>query len=121
MSIVNLSAAHAFNYIVLRVKPGLTSCEDLAMALDMHTCTRRDKQTDTCTHTHTHTHTLTFSTPVTFTLHTIMLLNFPIILSGNSFLSPPIIFKNILTQIALLTKNPCKLANKPYKITFKYK
>ena len=28
-----LSAAHAFNYIVLRVNPGLISCEDLAMAL----------------------------------------------------------------------------------------
>ena len=27
---------HAFNYIVLRVNPGLTSCEDLAIA-DMHT------------------------------------------------------------------------------------
>ena len=33
MSIANLSAAHAFDYIVLRVKPGLTSCEDLAMGL----------------------------------------------------------------------------------------
>ena len=33
MSIENLSSAHAFDYIVLRVKPGLTSCEDLAMAL----------------------------------------------------------------------------------------
>ena len=32
-SIGNLSAAHAFNYIVLRVKPGLTSCKDLATAL----------------------------------------------------------------------------------------
>ena len=29
----NLSAAHALNYIVLRVNPGLTSCEDLATAL----------------------------------------------------------------------------------------
>ena len=28
MSIGNLSATHAFNYIVLRVKPGRTSCED---------------------------------------------------------------------------------------------
>ena len=27
--------AHAFNYIVLRVKPGLTSCEDLATALSI--------------------------------------------------------------------------------------
>ena len=33
MSIRNLSAAHAFNYIVLRVNPGLTCCEDLATAL----------------------------------------------------------------------------------------
>ena len=33
MSIWNLLAAHTFNYILLRVKPGLTSCEDLAMAL----------------------------------------------------------------------------------------
>ena len=33
MNIGNLSAAHAFNYIVLRVKPGLISCEDFAMAL----------------------------------------------------------------------------------------
>ena len=33
MSIWNLSAANAFNYIVLRVDPGLTSCEDLATAL----------------------------------------------------------------------------------------
>ena len=33
MSIGKLSAAHAFNYIVLRVKSGLTSCEDLATAL----------------------------------------------------------------------------------------
>ena len=29
----NLSVTHAFNYIVLRVNPGLTSCEDLATAL----------------------------------------------------------------------------------------
>ena len=29
----NLLAAHAFDYIVFRVKPGMTSCEDLAMAL----------------------------------------------------------------------------------------
>ena len=28
-----LSATHAFNYIVLRANPGLTSCEDLATAL----------------------------------------------------------------------------------------
>ena len=33
MSIGTLSATHEFNYIVLRVKLGLTSCEDLAMAL----------------------------------------------------------------------------------------
>ena len=33
ISHMNLSAAHAFNYVVLRVKPGLTSCEDLATAL----------------------------------------------------------------------------------------
>ena len=33
MIIGNLSAAHAFDYIMLRVKPGLTSCEDLATAL----------------------------------------------------------------------------------------
>ena len=33
MSIGNLLDAHAFNYIVFRVKPGLTSCEDLATAL----------------------------------------------------------------------------------------
>ena len=33
---LNLSAAHAFNYIVLRVHPGLTSCEDLATALMLH-------------------------------------------------------------------------------------
>ena len=29
----NLSAAHTFDYIVLRINPGLTSCEDLATAL----------------------------------------------------------------------------------------
>ena len=29
------SSTHTFNYIVLRVKTGLTSCEDLAMALVM--------------------------------------------------------------------------------------
>ena len=33
MCIRNLSATHTFDYIVLRIKPGLTSCEDLAMAL----------------------------------------------------------------------------------------
>ena len=33
MIIWNLLAAHTFNYIVLRVNPGLTSCEDLATAL----------------------------------------------------------------------------------------
>ena len=30
-----LSAAHAFDYIVLRITPGLTSCEDLAMVVDI--------------------------------------------------------------------------------------
>ena len=34
-------AAHAFNYLVLRVNFGLTSCEDLAMAL--HTILGLDK------------------------------------------------------------------------------
>ena len=29
-----LSAAHAFDYIVLRINPGLTSCKDLAMIVD---------------------------------------------------------------------------------------
>ena len=33
MSFKNLLATHTFDYIVLKVKPGLTSCEDLAMAL----------------------------------------------------------------------------------------
>ena len=33
MNIGNLSASHAFNYIVLRINPGLTSYEDLATAL----------------------------------------------------------------------------------------
>ena len=33
-----LPAAHAFNYIVLRVNPGLTSCENLATALDVVMC-----------------------------------------------------------------------------------
>ena len=33
MSIGNSSATHAFDYIVLMIKPGLTSCEDFAMAL----------------------------------------------------------------------------------------
>ena len=33
MSIGNLSSAHVFNYLVLRVKPGLTNCKDLATAL----------------------------------------------------------------------------------------
>ena len=33
MSIGNLSAIHAFDYVVLRVKPGLTSREYLATAL----------------------------------------------------------------------------------------
>ena len=27
-------AAHAFNYIVLRINPGLTNCEDLAMVVN---------------------------------------------------------------------------------------
>ena len=27
----HLSAAHAFDYIVLRINPGLTTCKDLAM------------------------------------------------------------------------------------------
>ena len=40
MSIGNLSAAHAFNYIVLRVKSGLTNCEDLAMALLIRSYTK---------------------------------------------------------------------------------
>ena len=31
--LINLSAAHAFDYIVLEVNPLLTSCEDLAIAL----------------------------------------------------------------------------------------
>ena len=30
----NLSATHAFDYIVLKVNPGLTSCEDTATAMD---------------------------------------------------------------------------------------
>ena len=29
----NLSATHTFDYIVLKVNPGLTSCKDLATAL----------------------------------------------------------------------------------------
>ena len=33
MTIGNLSITHTFDYIVLRIKLGLTSCEDLAMAL----------------------------------------------------------------------------------------
>ena len=32
-TLVNLLSAHTFAYIVLRVNYGLTSCEDLAMAL----------------------------------------------------------------------------------------
>ena len=32
-SLENLLATHTFDYIVLRVKPGLTSCKDLATAL----------------------------------------------------------------------------------------
>ena len=34
MSNGNLSAAHAFDYTVLRINPGLTSCKDLAMVVD---------------------------------------------------------------------------------------
>ena len=34
----NLPVAHAFDYIVLRVKLGLTSCEDLATTLDGSIC-----------------------------------------------------------------------------------
>ena len=45
----------------------------------------------------------------------IMLLNFPIILFKNSLLIKSIYYSP--TKIALLTKNPCKLANKPHKIT----
>ena len=33
MNIGKLISAHAFDYIVLRVNPGLTSCEDLTTAL----------------------------------------------------------------------------------------
>ena len=29
-----LSAAHAFDYIVLRIDPGLTSCKDIATVVD---------------------------------------------------------------------------------------
>ena len=29
------TVTHTFDYIVLRVNPGLISCEDLAMALDL--------------------------------------------------------------------------------------
>ena len=49
-----------------------------------------------------------------------MLLTLPIILSG-------IIFKftyysqNYSQKVALLTKNPCKLANKSHKIIYEYK
>ena len=35
MSIEKLSSAHTFNYIVLKVNPGLTSCEEFAMALQI--------------------------------------------------------------------------------------
>ena len=31
---VNLSAAHAFDYIVFRINPALTSCKDLTMMVD---------------------------------------------------------------------------------------
>ena len=30
----NLSASHAFDYLVLRANPGLTCCKDLAMVMD---------------------------------------------------------------------------------------
>ena len=30
----NLSSPHAFDYIVLRINPGLTRCKDLAMVVD---------------------------------------------------------------------------------------
>ena len=33
---MNLSATHAFNFIVLRVNFGLTSCEDIPLALVHH-------------------------------------------------------------------------------------
>ena len=33
MNTGNLSVTHAFDYIVFRIKPSLTSCEDLATAL----------------------------------------------------------------------------------------
>ena len=36
MSIEKLKSAHAFNYIVLRVNNGLTSCKDVATALQVH-------------------------------------------------------------------------------------
>ena len=49
MSIVNLLATHTFDYIVLRVNFGLTSCEDLATALikdDYIVCTFTSFLTD---------------------------------------------------------------------------
>ena len=45
-----------------------------------------------------------------------MVLNFLIILSENFLLNPPFLLEIIPTKIALLTKNPYKLANKPHKI-----
>ena len=30
-----LSAAHAFDYIMLSINPGLTSCKELAMMMDI--------------------------------------------------------------------------------------
>ena len=30
----NLSASHAFDYLVLRANPGLTCCKDLAIVMD---------------------------------------------------------------------------------------
>ena len=47
MSIWNLLAAHAFNYIVLRVNPGLASCEDLATALILLLCVICGVENDT--------------------------------------------------------------------------
>ena len=49
MSIEQLSSTHTFNYIVFRVNPGLTSCEELATALPwltiMQTSSSIDLQT----------------------------------------------------------------------------
>ena len=47
-----LSFAHAFNYIVLRINPGPTSCEDVAMELVYHTiyiyAINQNQQSFTC-------------------------------------------------------------------------